>query len=74
MDLLCAEKISPDSCCAVKDGTVFEDERVLQELLNMEHLYVPQCDYFKTVQTDVEPFMRKIVTKWMLEVRFPSNR
>lgn len=68
MDLLCAEKISPDSCCAVKDGVVFEDERVLQELLNMEHLYVPRCDYFKTVQTEVEPFMRKIVTKWMLEV------
>ncbi len=68
MDLMCAEKISQDSCHAGKDRNVFEDERVLRDLLATEHLYVPQCDYFTMVQTDVKPFMRKVVTQWMLEV------
>lgn len=69
MDLLCAETISQDSCHAGIDINVFEDERVLQELLDMEHIYVPPCDYFESVQTDMRPYMRKIVTQWMLEVR-----
>lgn len=73
MDLLCAETISQDSCHAGIDINVFEDERVLKDLLNMEHLYVPPCDYFDAVQTDMKPYMRKIVTQWMLEVRKNCN-
>lgn len=68
MDLMCAEKLTQDSCYAMKDLNVLEDERVLQDLLNMEQVYVPDCDYFNNMQTDVKPYMRKIVTKWMLEV------
>lgn len=69
MDLMCTEKISQDNCYAMRDLNVLEDERVLRDLLDLEQIYVPPCDYFKEVQSDVEPFMRKIVTKWMLEVR-----
>lgn len=69
MDLMCTEKITQDSCYAMKDLNVLEDERVLRDLLELEEIYVPSCDYFKGFQSDVEPFMRKIVTKWMLEVR-----
>ena len=29
-------------------------------------------DYFKYVQTDIKPHMRKIVTDWMLEVKIIS--
>lgn len=65
---MCAEKITEDSCHALRDLNVFEDERVLRDLLSTEHLYVPHCNYFDDVQTDVKPFMRKMVTQWMVEV------
>ncbi|XP_050298699.1 G1/S-specific cyclin-D2 [Anthonomus grandis grandis] len=67
MDLTCAE--STNKCIrAVKDRVIFKDERVINNLLNEEIFYVPNCDYFTTVQNDIQPFMRKVVTTWMLEV------
>lgn len=29
---------------------------------------MPESYYFEELQTDVEPYMRKVVTTWMLEV------
>nr|XP_018903554.1 PREDICTED: G1/S-specific cyclin-D3-like [Bemisia tabaci] len=68
MDLLCSERISPDNRFAETDRVVFGDVRVLNNLLDSECGYVPRVDYFEQVQSDIKPFMRKMVTTWMLEV------
>ncbi|KAJ8944374.1 hypothetical protein NQ318_017693 [Aromia moschata] len=67
MDLACVENLS-NVCTAKRDRGIFSDTRVINNLLNDEVFYVPNCDYFKTVQNDIQPFMRKIVTTWMMEV------
>ncbi|CAG9761950.1 unnamed protein product [Ceutorhynchus assimilis] len=67
MDLACGE--TSNKCIrAVKDRAIFKDDRVINNLLNDEVFYVPSCDYFTKVQNDIQPFMRKVVTTWMLEV------
>ncbi|KAL8596517.1 hypothetical protein ACOMHN_022260 [Nucella lapillus] len=53
---------------AFEDPVLLEDDRVLTNLLEAEEKYVPQSSYFNTVQTDIKPFMRKMVTEWMGEV------
>ena len=69
MDLLCNEKLNTlDSCIAGKDPAILQDARVLQNLLKRESFYMPPCNYFTEVQNDIFPFMRSIVTTWMLEV------
>merc|ERR1712066_403748 len=51
------------------DPTLVEDDRVLLNLLKSEQRYLPKYqNYFKTVQVEVKPHMRKIVSDWMLEV------
>ncbi|XP_066146356.1 G1/S-specific cyclin-D2 [Euwallacea fornicatus] len=67
MDLPCGET-SNKVIRAVKDKAIFRDDRVIKNLLRGETSYVPNCDYFTKVQTDIQPFMRKVVTTWMLEV------
>lgn len=66
MELLCCETDRVRR--AVPDGTLLQDERVLQNLLTIEERYLPQCSYFKCVQKDIQPFMRRMVATWMLEV------
>ena len=53
---------------AFEDVTLLKDSRVLHNLLFMEDKYLPFSDYFKCVQNEVKPFMRKIVAAWMLEI------
>ncbi|XP_052411057.1 G1/S-specific cyclin-D2b [Carassius gibelio] len=66
MELFCLEK---DAIVrAQRDPNIFCDERVLQSLLTVEDRYVPQGPYFKCVQKDIQPFMRRMVATWMLEV------
>lgn len=67
MDLACTENISP-AIFAAKDPVILKDFRVLENLLNDEKFYVSEKNYFEEVQTDIAPFMRKVVTMWMLEV------
>jgi len=51
------------------DSIILKDDRVLQNLLRNEERYMPAYqDYFKFVQVEVKPHMRKIVADWMLEV------
>ncbi|KAL1114959.1 hypothetical protein AAG570_007782 [Ranatra chinensis] len=37
-------------------------------MLDVEHRYVPKIDYLCDFQEDIKPFMRNVVTIWMLEV------
>ncbi|KAM4618000.1 G1/S-specific cyclin-D1 [Discoglossus pictus] len=61
-------------CCEVEtirrahlDMNLLTD-RVLQTMLKAEETSCPSVSYFKCVQREVLPYMRKIVATWMLEV------
>lgn len=68
MDLLCAEGFDIPIKRAFEDPVLLQDDRVLRNLLATEERYLPSPHYFKCVQTDIKPFMRKMVGSWMLEV------
>merc|ERR1712172_252197 len=51
------------------DEVLLNDHRVLDNMLKEEILSSEELqDYFETLQTEIKPRMRKIVTDWMLEV------
>ena len=66
MDLLCSEVDSIKR--ARVDPVLLKDGRVLQNLLATEERYLPSLSYFKCVQTDIQPYMRRMVATWMFEV------
>lgn len=66
-DLLCAEKLVDR--LAEADPVIFGDRRVLDILLQSEKYYIPKFNYFH-FQTDLKPFMRKVVASWMMEVSY----
>lgn len=54
---------------ACYDPMVTSDYRTLQNLLAMEKtVRVMPAQVFGTVQTDVQPYMRRILAVWMLQV------
>ena len=71
MELLCGEV---DNVSMIKrafeDPVLLKDYRVLHYLLQSEDKYLPTPSYFSCVQSDIKPFMRKMVATWMLEVLF----
>lgn len=67
-ELLCCESEFGHIRRAYEDPILLRDDRVLQNLLKTEDRYLPSQNYFKCVQTDIKPFMRKMVATWMLEV------
>lgn len=71
MELLCGE-VEPVRR-AVPDANLLHDDRVLQNLLTIEERYLPQCSYFKCVQKDIQPYMRRMVATWMLEVGLQAS-
>lgn len=72
MELLCLEM---DTIIRARpDPNLLCDDRVLQSLLTIEERFLPQYSYFKGVQKDIQPFMRRMVATWMLEVnRSPGD-
>uniref|UniRef100_A0A4W4ET09 G1/S-specific cyclin-D2 n=3 Tax=Electrophorus electricus TaxID=8005 RepID=A0A4W4ET09_ELEEL len=66
MELYCLE--ADTIVRARPDPNLLCDDRVLQSLLTIEERFLPQCSYFKCVQKDIQPFMRRMVATWMLEV------
>lgn len=69
LSLLCCETdISGAAKRAVLDPVLLNDSRVLANLLATEDKYLPHTCYFNCVQTDIQPYMRKMVTDWMAEV------
>lgn len=53
---------------AKMDPAMGKDPRIIANLLALERSTMPHCDYFRHIQRDIQPFMRKVVTTWMLEV------
>lgn len=80
MDLSCGENLDTsgnsscdrqvDMCVAGPDRAMDRDPRVMLNLLTLERTHALHTDYFQHVQVDIEPFMRKVVATWMLEVSF----
>ncbi|CAH0721700.1 unnamed protein product, partial [Brenthis ino] len=80
MDLSCGENLqnsghnsnssgrTVDMCVAGPDRALDRDPRLLLNLLTLERVHALHTDYFQHVQIDIQPFMRKVVTTWMLEV------
>uniref|UniRef100_A0A2H1W223 SFRICE_017605 n=1 Tax=Spodoptera frugiperda TaxID=7108 RepID=A0A2H1W223_SPOFR len=79
MDLSCEENMqnsgnnsasgrTVDMCVAGPDRALDRDPRLLLNLLALERAHALHTDYFQNVQIDIQPFMRKVVTTWMLEV------
>ncbi len=67
LELLCCEVESVRR--AYPDPVLLNDERVLRNLLEAEEKYTPCADYFANqFQTEIRPFMRKMVAQWMFEV------
>lgn len=69
MNLMCTEsqRTSEDKCFA-EDRAIFRDERAVKKLLETESQYVPECDYMAHPQSSLQPFMRRVVATWMLDV------
>ncbi|XP_066529044.1 G1/S-specific cyclin-D3 [Hoplias malabaricus] len=77
MELMCHEKHDFQSsfkpsvsgpvraCC---DPVLTQDSRVWKNLLKLEKTNVLSQSYFSSVQIDVQPYMRRILTVWMLQV------
>lgn len=54
---------------AFTDWTLIRDDRVIRNLLQLENQFLPSNqDYFRYVQKETTPAMRKIVADWMLQV------
>ncbi|XP_061459665.1 G1/S-specific cyclin-D3-like isoform X2 [Rhineura floridana] len=53
---------------ARRDPSLLQDPRVLQNLLAQERRSSPPATYFQTLQTEIQPYMRKMLAFWMLEV------
>ncbi|KAM6998186.1 G1/S-specific cyclin-D3 [Passerculus sandwichensis] len=67
MELLCVEPAAR-APRAGRDPHLLGDRRVLQNLLSLEERYSPRVSYFQCVQRDIQPYMRKMLAFWMLEV------
>jgi len=63
----------PLVCMAYRDPVILEDNRVFQNMLDIEEFYVAATNYFQNKQSEIKPHMRKIVTDWMLEVCLDQN-
>lgn len=82
MELLCAERVSPESGDSERPAPrghrsaapdpVLLRRRVLDNLLRTEERYAVTANYFGTVQAEVTPHMRRLVAEWMLEVSAPA--
>lgn len=66
MDLLCCETETVTR--VYDDPALLEDSRVFENLLVTEDRYTISSCYFKCLQTDLKPYMRRVVADWMLEV------
>lgn len=68
-ELYCAEvPACSEGPIALQDPVLLHDSRVLTNLLQLQPFTMPAQNYFKHIQSDIQPYMRKVVTRWMLDV------
>ena len=69
-DLKCVENIWIADMRSYEDPVLVNDARILNNILTRQDNSFGSSveNYFETVQTEVKPHMRKIVSDWMLEV------
>ena len=70
-DLKCVENIWLADMRSYADPVLINDARILNNILNRQedNFFGSAFDnYFETIQTEIKPHMRKIVSDWMLEV------
>jgi cyclin D2 len=69
-DLKCVENIWLADMRSYEDPVLINDARILSNILTrQDEKFSSSCDnYFETVQTEIKPHMRKIVSDWILEV------
>ncbi|KAK3536604.1 hypothetical protein QTP86_014462, partial [Hemibagrus guttatus] len=53
---------------AGRDPVLTGDERVWRNMMSLEKFHTVSESYFGTIQSDVQPYMRRNVTVWMLQV------
>ncbi|KAI4903826.1 hypothetical protein NFI96_009639, partial [Prochilodus magdalenae] len=53
---------------AFRDPALTQDSRVWRNLLSFEKTNLISESYFGTMQTDIQPYMRRILVVWMLQV------
>jgi Cyclin, N-terminal domain len=70
VQLLCADVCPEMVPLARADRAILDDSRVLSQLLRTEMHSVPSVDYFEC-KSELQPYMRRVVTTWMLEVCVP---
>jgi len=51
------------------DRVLVDDPRVLDSLLVLDDRHLPSVSYFKYTQPDLQPYMRRVVVTWMMEVQ-----
>ena len=70
--LLCADACPEVLPVAAADPAIMSDVRVLAQLLKLEWHSMPNVDYFapNSHQSELQPYMRRVVTTWMLEVNY----
>lgn len=51
------------------DPVLSGDDRVWKNMTSLEKIYTISEPYFGSVQSRVQPYMRRILTVWMLQVR-----
>ncbi|XP_060766621.1 G1/S-specific cyclin-D3 [Neoarius graeffei] len=61
----CSERRPVRAGC---DPVLTTDTRVWRNLMSLEKKHTISESYFGTIQKDVKPYMRRIVTVWMLQV------
>jgi G1/S-specific cyclin-D2 len=74
-DLLCLEFLdspTPPPRRSLRDPVILNDVRVLRNLLEVDERHTPSTSYFN-IQMDLNPCMRKTLTRWMLEVTLEEN-
>lgn len=54
---------------AGRDPVLTGDSRVWRNLTSLEKNHTILESYFGPIQRDVQPYMRRILTVWMLQVR-----
>jgi len=67
-DLQCAESMYMETMTSYDDPALINDKRILANILDRQDENCTHQTYFDTVQTEIKPHMRKIVSDWMLEV------